>query len=137
MGQIGENTNASNQRAQKENDYDNDENDTEYADVDDFDEANNSAYSGSGLKLLSETGKSAAARQEPFKYKPKTEIGQDVAPKPELFVDYEGYRFPVRLDNPWAVAKVLNQSKGRLTMKELKSSTKTNSIKISAQAKVS
>lgn len=95
------------------------------------------AYSdgGSGLRV---GDNSAMMVTKPSRgpYKPKTEIGQDVAPKKEHFVDYEGYRIPVRLDNPWAVAKVLNQSKGRLTMKELKTSTKTNNIKISAQAKV-
>lgn len=75
--------------------------------------------------------------QQP-KYKPKTEIRKDRALKKEQFVDYEGYRFPVKLDNPWAVAKVLNQSKGKMSIKELKSmSTNKNNIKISAQAKVS
>lgn len=60
-----------------------------------------------------------------------------------MFVDYEGYRFPVRLDNPWAVAKVLNQSKGKISAKDLKkaasstnSGSNKNTILISAQAKV-
>lgn len=58
----------------------------------------------------------------------------DVAPKSEPFVDYEGYRFPKDLNNPWAVSKVLLQKKGKLSLKEIKSSSK-KSIKISAQLK--
>jgi hypothetical protein len=65
-----------------------------------------------------------------------SEMSKDVAPKKELYVDFEGYRIPVQLDNPWAVARVLTQSKGKLSHKELKKSSSKNSIKISAQAKV-
>jgi len=60
---------------------------------------------------------------------------KDVAPKKVNFVEYEGYQFPVNLDVPWAVGKVLIQKKGKLSLKDLKSSSK-NSLKISAQAKV-
>jgi len=60
---------------------------------------------------------------------------KDVAPKKANFVEYEGYQFPVNLDAPWAVGKVLIQKKGKLSLKDLKSSSK-NSLKISAQAKV-
>jgi hypothetical protein len=73
--------------------------------------------------------------KEAWKYVPKTEIGKDVAPKREQFVDFEGFRFPVRLDNPWAVGKILNQSKGKVSMKELKSNKKST-LKLTAQAKV-
>lgn len=73
--------------------------------------------------------------KETWKYVPKTEIGKDVAPKREQFVDFDGFRFPVRLDNPWAVGKVLNQSKGKVSMKELKSNKKST-LKLTAQAKV-
>ena len=124
MAQIGDS-----KRENNNNNYPN-ETDQTYGDIDE--DADDSAYLGSELADY-EAEKSQPA---PFKYKPKTEIGQDVAPKKDFYVDYEGYRFPARLDNPWAVAKVLNQSKGRLTMKELKTSTKSNNtIKISAQIK--
>ena len=60
--------------------------------------------------------------------------GKDIAPYKDNFVDYEGYRFPANLNAPWAISKVLIQKKGKLSVKDLKSSAKT-SIKISAQAK--
>lgn len=127
LAQIGD----SSKRENINNNYPN-EPDQTYGDIDE--DADDSAYLGSSSMLAdNEDEKSQPA---PFKYKPKTEIGQDVAPKKDFYVDYEGYRFPARLDNPWAVAKVLNQSKGRLTMKELKTSAKSNNrIKISAQIK--
>ena len=60
---------------------------------------------------------------------------KDVAPKKANVVEYEGYQFPINLNAPWAVGKVLIQKKGKLSLKDLKSSSK-NSLKISAQAKV-
>lgn len=61
-------------------------------------------------------------------------LNQDVALTQERYVEYDGYRMPINLNNPWAIGKVLNQTKGKLSLKELKSSAK-NSSKISAQAK--
>lgn len=61
-------------------------------------------------------------------------FNKDVAISEERYVDYEGYRMPVNLNNPWAIGKVLNQTKGKLSLRELKSSAK-NSSKMSAQAK--
>lgn len=65
--------------------------------------------------------------------------GQDLIPKQDLFVEYEGYRFPKNLNNPWAISKVLIQKKDKISMKEIKSSQKNSSsastIKISAQVK--
>lgn len=63
-----------------------------------------------------------------------TTSNKDIVMKEERFVDYDGYRVPVNLNNPWAVSRVLIQTKGKLSLKELKSSAK-NSSKISAQAK--
>lgn len=124
MGQIG-----SDKKATQNENNETDDGQMYGEEIDEYDDMNNSAYSDSAVRVETKPTRGP--------YKPKTEIGQDVAPKPERYVEYEGYRFPVRLDNPWAVAKVLNQSKGRLTMKELRTSAKTNSFKISAQAKVS
>ena len=58
-----------------------------------------------------------------------------MAPKPESFVDIDGYRFPKNLNNPWAISKVLLQKKGKLSLKDIRESKK--SIKLSAQIKVS
>ena len=66
-----------------------------------------------------------------FSVMPKDPL--DVAIKSDPFVEYEGYRFPKDLNNPWAISKVLLQKKGKLSLKEIKSSKK--SIKISAQLK--
>jgi hypothetical protein len=60
---------------------------------------------------------------------------RDVAPKKDMYSVYEGYRFPNNLNNPWAVSKVLIQTKGKMSLRDLKSSAKT-SIKLTAQAKV-
>ena len=65
-----------------------------------------------------------------------TSGNKDVAPKKANVVEYEGYQFPANLNAPWAVGKVLTQTKGKLSLKDLKSSSKS-SLKISAQAKVS
>ena len=63
---------------------------------------------------------------------------RDIAPKQDPYVDFEGYRFPKDLNNPWAISKVLIQKKNKLSMKEIRSSQKSpSSIKISAQVKVS
>jgi hypothetical protein len=65
-------------------------------------------------------------------------IDKDVAPKQDPYVEFEGYRFPKQLNNPWAISKVLIQKKDKLSMKEIRSSQKSpSSIKISAQVKVS
>ena len=64
-----------------------------------------------------------------------TEAPKDVAIKPDMFSDYEGYRFPANLNNPWAVSKVLIQTRGKLSLKDLKSSSKNASAKLTAQAK--
>lgn len=62
-------------------------------------------------------------------------MNKDVAPQREQYVDFEGYRIPASLNTPWAVSKVLIQTKGKLSIKDLRSSTKS-SLKLSAQAKV-
>ena len=46
--------------------------------------------------------------------------GKDIAPKKKNFVEYDGYQFPVNLDAPWAVGKFLIQTKGKLSLKDLK-----------------
>lgn len=66
----------------------------------------------------------------------KNEPSQDVAPKQEQFVEFDGYRFPKNLNNPWAVSKVLIQKKDKISMKEIRSSQRSpSSMKISAQVK--
>jgi hypothetical protein len=60
---------------------------------------------------------------------------KDVVPRKDMYSEYEGYRFPNNLNNPWAVSKVLIQTKGKMSLRDLKSSAKT-SIKLTAQAKV-
>ena len=59
----------------------------------------------------------------------------DVAPPNDPFLDFEGFRVPKNLNNPWAVSRFLIQKKGKLSMKEIRSSAK-NSLKLTAQAKV-
>ena len=59
----------------------------------------------------------------------------DIAPKKDPYLDFSGFRVPKNLNNPWAVSRFLIQKKGKLSMKEIRSSTK-NSTKLTAQAKV-
>lgn len=67
----------------------------------------------------------------------KNDENKDVVPKQDPFVDFDGYRFPKNLNNPWAISKVLIQKKDKLSMKEIKSTQKSpTSMKISAQVKV-
>lgn len=40
-----------------------------------------------------------------FRPEPSSE-SKDVVPKVDNFVDFEGYRFPKELNNPWSVSKV-------------------------------
>jgi hypothetical protein len=59
---------------------------------------------------------------------------KDVAVKKENYVDIDGYRFPLDLSNTWNVSKVLMQTRNKLSVKDLRASSK-KSTKISAQAK--
>ncbi len=60
---------------------------------------------------------------------------KDIAPPKQDLVEYEGYRFPKNLNNPWAISRVLMQKRGKLSMKELRNSSKSSN-KVSAQVKV-
>lgn len=83
----------------------------------------------SSTKLKSSTNKKNSQSHE---------ASQDVAGVKQRYVDYEGYRFPTNLNNPWAVSKVLIQTKGKVSLKEIKSATssaKSASVKLTAQAK--
>ncbi|CAF0716214.1 unnamed protein product [Brachionus calyciflorus] len=95
------------------------------------DDSSNSKSSMNDSRLASPNVRSALKQTN---LKELTTSSKDVAIKHEQFVDYEGYRIPVNLNNPWAISKVLIQTKGKLSLKDLKSSAK-NSSKISAQAK--
>jgi hypothetical protein len=49
------------------------------------------------------------------------------------YIEYEGYRFPLNLNNPWNISKVLNQTKNKLSLKEMKSSVQKS--RVTAQEK--
>jgi hypothetical protein len=87
-------------------------------------EAKNNDKKKSKSLLYSSINKKSSANSDVYK---------DVAPRKEMFTEYEGFRFPVNLNNPWAISKVLIQTRGRMSLKDVKSASKV--MKLSAQAK--
>lgn len=106
-----------------------------------YDQNNNIGYSFDDQNESSENYYDEDSDKQNYKLmkvaKKETRPGstKDVAPKRRQFVEYEGYQFPVNLDAPWAVGKVLTQTKGKLSLKDLKAISKNSPLKISAQAK--
>ena len=89
--------------------------------------------------LTNDSHESDSTNKAAREIKPMRKTTNSTIPDPNAadpLVEYEGYRFPTNLNAPWNIARVLNQKKNKLSVKELKSTSIKNSIKLTAQAKV-